>query len=210
MTVDFLSPDRAVEDLGFQPILKSPMERRQRDAGARFEVRDGWLIPVSVPGEAERLRTVGVADLSHLGKIEVRADSVAAGSRRARPKEALEWFQVRPDVALVLCEYRDCFVLRSSLARRARLVLDQTGALSILALTGPNASSVLRRLTHLHQLPAVGSVAHITGHVLARDGGYWVVFPQEYGHYLWEVAVDAAEPFGGGPVGVDALTGGRS
>jgi hypothetical protein len=25
------------------------------------------------------------------------------------------------------------------------------------------------------------------------------VIPQEYGHYVWEVVVDAAHPLGGGP-----------
>jgi sarcosine oxidase gamma subunit len=36
-----------------------------------------------------------------------------------------------------------------------------------------------------------------------RDGeeSYRLVFGQEFGHYLWEVAVDAAEPLGGGPGG---------
>jgi glycine cleavage system aminomethyltransferase T len=180
------------------------MERRQRDAGARFEERDGWLIPLSFPGEAQRLESVGIADLSHLGKIEVRGLAQRPDSR-----EIVDWFQVRPDRALVLCQYRDCFVLRSSLARRAKLVLDQTAALSILALVGPQAADVLRRLTHLHEFPAVGPLAHVTAHVLERAGGYWCVFPQEYGHYVWEVAVDAAEPLGGGPVGVDAVLGGR-
>ena len=66
----------------------------------------------------------------------------------------------------------------------------------------------MRRLTHLHEFPASGDVSRTSPpHVLERDGGYWIVFPQEYGHYLWEVAVDAAEPFGGGPVGVDAIAG---
>ena len=70
--LDFLSPDRASDELGFSPVLKSSMERRQRDAGASFEERDGWLVPVGFPGEADRLKSVGIADLSHLGKIEVR------------------------------------------------------------------------------------------------------------------------------------------
>ena len=51
---------------------------------------------------------------------------------------------------------------------------------------------MLRRLTHLHDLPASGDVAHVGAHVLEQDGGFWIVFPQEYGHYLWEVAIDAA------------------
>jgi hypothetical protein len=31
------------------------------------------------------------------------------------------------------------------------------------------------------------------------DERYLLFFPQEYGHYLWEVAVDTVEPLGGGP-----------
>jgi glycine cleavage system aminomethyltransferase T len=175
------------------------MERRQRDAGATFEERDGWLVPVGLPHEADRLKTVGIADLSHLGKIEVRGDGAPENAN------GTVWYQIAPARALVLCPYRDCFLLRASLARRFPFVLDQTGALSILALVGPEARSVLRRLTHLHELPASGNVAHVGAHVLEQDDGCWIVFPQEYGHYLWEVAVDAAEPFGGGPVGVDAV-----
>jgi glycine cleavage system aminomethyltransferase T len=196
----FLSPDRARDDLGFSPVLKSSMERRQRDAGATFEERDGWLVPVSFAGEAERLTRVGIADLSQLGKIEVRG--TAAPPDHA---EGVVWYEITPTRALALCPFRDAFVLRSTLARRFPWVLDRTAALSILALVGPDAASVLRRLTHLHALPASGDVAHIGAHVLEQDGGYWIVFPQEYGHYLWNVAVDAAEPFGGGPVGVDSI-----
>ena len=199
--LDFLSPDRAQNDAGFAPLLRSSMERRQRDAGAQFEERDGWLVPVSFPGEAERIGRVGIADLSQLGKLQVFGD----GGPEERPD--VVWYPYRPGRALVLCPYRDCFVLRSTLARRFDWVLDQTGAYGVVALVGPDAPVVLRRLTHLHELPASGDVAHVGAHVLERDGGYWIVVPQEYGHYLWDVAVDAAEPFGGGPVGVDALHG---
>jgi hypothetical protein len=36
---------------------------------------------------------------------------------------------------------------------------------------------------------------------VARPGEdrFLIGFPQEYGHYLWQVVVDAAEPLGGGP-----------
>jgi glycine cleavage system aminomethyltransferase T len=88
-------------------------------------------------------------------------------------------------------------------------VLDLTGGLTILAITGPEAGTVLRRLTHLHHFPAGGEVAHIQAHVLERDAGYWIVCPQELGEYVWEVAVDRASALGGGPVGVDALGGAR-
>jgi glycine cleavage system aminomethyltransferase T len=199
--LDFLSPDRVKADTGFTPVLRSSMERRQREAGAHFEERDGWLVSVRFRGEADHLRRVGIADLSHLGKLEVFGD----GAREERPD--VVWYPYRPGRAIVLCPYRDTFLLRSTLARRYGWVLDQTAAYGILALVGPEAPVVLRRMTHLHELPASGDVAHVGAHVLERDGGYWIVFPQEYGHYLWEVALDAAEPLGGGPVGVDAITG---
>jgi glycine cleavage system aminomethyltransferase T len=199
-TLDFMSPDRARTDLGFTPLLKSSLERHQREHGATFEVRDGWLVPVRFPGEADRLETVGLVDLSHLGKIEVRGAGKPLGDG-----EAVAWYQVRPDLALVLCEYRDAFLLRGKLARRFPFVLDQTGAYGILALVGPEALRVLRRLTHLHEFPASGPVAHTAAHVLEQEGGYWIVFPQEYGHYLYEVALDAAEQLGGGPVGADQV-----
>ena len=54
----------------------------------------------------------------------------------------------------------------------------------------------MRRLTDLdlESLPAAGAVAHVQAYVL-RDGGdvFRLFFPQEYGHYLAEVVVDAAE-----------------
>ena len=76
--------------------------------------------------------------------------------------------------------------------------------MAALELAGSGALAVLRRLTEmpLDELPAVGAVAHIRCWI-ARTGDdvYRLLFEQEYGHYLWEVAVDAAEPLGGGPGG---------
>jgi glycine cleavage system aminomethyltransferase T len=171
-------------------VAKSSMERAQRDAGARFEERDGWLVPVAVPGE-EQHRAAAVADLSHLSKYEVRpaldghADAGAV-HYRISPKRSL--------------------VIGATSPPQGRLVLDVSAALGILAVSGPEASTVIRRLTHLHEFPKGGEVAHVTAHVLMPEPAtYWIVFPQEYGHYLWEVTVDRAAPVGGGPVGVDAL-----
>ena len=70
--LDFLSVDAAADWNGIHPVAKSAVERAQRDAGATFEERDGWLVPVSIPGEQDRLAQVGIADLSHLTKLEVR------------------------------------------------------------------------------------------------------------------------------------------
>jgi glycine cleavage system aminomethyltransferase T len=195
----FLSPRLAAEQHGVRPVARSPLDRRQRDAGATFEERNGWLVPVSLPGEHEHLAAVGIADLSHLAKYEVRpAGEPLQG-------DGIVWYAISPRRALAVCAPGVADDLRSRL--EGRRVIDVTGALGILAIGGPRATTLLRRLTHLHHLPAGGDVAHVTAHVLEAGGGYWILFPQELGHYLWEVAVDRALPLGGGPVGVDALGG---
>jgi glycine cleavage system aminomethyltransferase T len=188
MTLEFLSVSAASDGA----LAKSSMERAQRDAGARFEERGGWLVPVSIPGEERHVTAVGIADLSHLSKFEVRPALAALDSG-----EAAVHYRISP---------RRSLVIGASSRPEGKLVLDVTGALGILGVVGPQAETVIRRLTHLHHFPSGGEVAHITAHVLRpRPEAFWIVFPQEYGHYLWEVAVDRADALGGGPIGVDAL-----
>jgi glycine cleavage system aminomethyltransferase T len=195
--LDFLSPSLAADADGLHPVARSSMERRFREAGATFEERDGWLVPVSVPGEAEHLAAAGVADLSHLTKLEVRPAPASAGA-------GIVTYAISPRRGLLLFSSGLADVVREHVAG-APFVLDVTAQHGILSIVGPEAHTVIRRLTHLHRFPSSGAVAHVTAHVLERDGGYWIVFPQEYGHYLYEVAVDRAAALGGGPVGVDAL-----
>lgn len=196
-TLDFLSVAGARDVAGMHPVARSALERVQRQAGAAFAERDGWLVPTSIPGEQEHLRHAGVADLSHLTKLEVRpAGDPVEG-------EGIVWYALSPRRALVLCAPALAASVRERLA--GRLVLDVTGGLAVVALVGPEAEQVLRRMTHLHRFPSGGEVAHVTAHVLRRRGGYWILCPQELGQYMWEVAVDRASVLGGGPVGLDAL-----
>jgi len=186
--LEFLSVSAASDGA----LARSSMERAQRDTGARFEERGGWLVPVSIPGEEDHVSSVGIADLSHLSKFEIRPALAAAEGG-----DAAVQYRISP---------RRSLVIGASSTPRGALVLDLTGSLAILAIVGPEAETVIRRLTHLDHFPAGGEVAHITAHVLApRPETYWIVFPQEYGHYLWATAVDRAGPLGGGPIGVDAL-----
>ncbi len=197
--LDFLSPGSAADADGFHPVARSSMERRFQEAGASFEARDGWLVPASVPGEAEHRAAVGVADLSHLRKLEVRPAPPAAGA-------GIVTYEISPRRGLLLFSPGLATVVGEHVAGTP-FVLDVTAQLGILAIVGPMSHTVIRRLTHLHHFPSSGAVAHITAHVLARDGGYWIVFGQEHGHYLYEVAVDRASSLGGGPVGVDVPGG---
>jgi glycine cleavage system aminomethyltransferase T len=210
----FLSVDAAADQGGFHPVATSAIDRVQRDLGATFEERGGWLVPVSIPGEEDR-GAVGIADVSHLTKLELRpaGEEIAVpggdpGVRLRPGAETFVWYRISPRRALVLCAP----ALGSAVRAQAgdRFCLDVTGAYSVIAIAGPEADTVLRRMTHIHHFPSGGEIAHVQGHVLARDGGYWVICAQELGQYVWEVAVDRASALGGGPVGVDALPGGAS
>jgi sarcosine oxidase gamma subunit len=127
-----------------------------------------------------------IADISLTGKLDVRGD---VGSLRTR---ALEIIPVTPDRALVLCDFTKTAEVRAKLSERFHVV-DMSAALAGLQLRG---EALMRRLTDLDldSLPAVGAVAHVQAYVLRDDAEtFRLYFPQEYGHYLAEVVVDAAE-----------------
>ena len=156
-------------------------------------------MPIAIPGEDERLAVAGIADLFHLTKLELRpagapivGDGIASGTR-SRPG------------ARSCCAHRPLLPPRADRSATGSRWTFATGAYSVIAIAGPEAGTVLRRLTHIHHYPSGGEIAHVQGHVLECKGGYWVLCAQELGQYVWEVAVDRASALGGGPVGVDAL-----
>ena len=212
--LDFLSPSLASEEGGFQPVARSAAERVFAAAGAIFDVRDGWRCPTIVPDAERHLATVGVADLSHLGKLEVRPSPPAAlpvvDERLQETVAKSAWYRLSPRRALVLFPER----ARAEVAAHfgdANLLLDVTAAYTVLAVSGPGARDLISRLTHLHHFPSGGEVAHVTAHVLPAgrvfpgSSGFRILVAQELGHYLAEVALDRATALGGGLVGVDAL-----
>jgi sarcosine oxidase gamma subunit len=127
-----------------------------------------------------------IADLSLTGKLDVRGelDSINA--------KGVELVRITPERGLVLCDFTKTANVRARLADRF-LVVDLSAALAGLQLRG---EALMRRLTDLDldSLPAVGAVAHVQAYVLRDDAEtFRLFFPQEYGHYLAEVVVDAAE-----------------
>jgi len=194
--LDFLSPGLARDDNGFHPVARSALERLFRAAGATFEERDRWLVATAVPGEADRLRHVGIADLSQLGKLDVRPAPPDVGGATT--------YRLSPRRALVLFPGQARTRVENALPDPTRAI-DVTAAYAVLGVTGPGARALLGRLTHLHDFPCGGEVAHVTAHVLPSGDGYRLVVAQELGLYLAEVALDSAEALGGGLVGVDVL-----
>ncbi len=95
MSLSFLSVDAAADRGAFHPVARSAIDRAQRDLGASFEERDGWLVPISIPGEAEHT-AVGVADVSHLTKLELRPAGEAIEGDGTKAKRGHHDFRSAP------------------------------------------------------------------------------------------------------------------
>jgi glycine cleavage system aminomethyltransferase T len=129
VSLEFLAADGE----NIAPIARSPMERRARAAGARFEVRDGWNVAVGYASGEQDARacaeSAGWVDVSHLGKLELQASPddleaiAAAAGADARPKlgsatraAGARWCPLTDRRALILCERHALPVLRERLA----------------------------------------------------------------------------------------------
>jgi hypothetical protein len=126
-----------------------------------------------------------VRDLSLDGKIEVRGDLDLVD---ALPGEEL--IRLSPRRGLLLVD-GDPVAAVERARERGLLAYDATGALAGLAVEGEH---VMRRVTDLDldRLPAAGSFAR-AGAILVRDEREWfrIYFPQELGHYVAQVVLDA-------------------
>ena len=226
MSLAFLEVDRAEDRAGRRPVARSPMERDALAAGARLEVRDGWSDAVGYDGAGGAARrTVGWADVSHLGKLELQGprDDLArtvnafTGAARLELGTAVRaagawWCPVWPEKVLVVAGVPP---LRDRLEEAGALsVVDLTCAHGALRVVGPQARETLARLTALDLRAAStpvggfrpGSVARSPGFVL-REGEdrFLLLFGAALGHYVWTQVADAARHLGGSPVGVDEV-----
>jgi heterotetrameric sarcosine oxidase gamma subunit len=225
VSLEFLSP-------GPGAVARSPMERQAVAAGAVLESRDGWQVAARFDGEeAERARcaeSVGFADMSHLGKIEVQA---AAGELEAIVGASLElgtatrtdggWLlPYTAERAIAICRTGARAGLLHALEDAAAgatghtSVIDVTTTFGAMVITGPQARETFARFTAIDLRPAVlpvngfrpGSVARTPGAILREDEDrFLMLFGSALGQYVWTVVADAAELLGGGPIGADVL-----
>jgi hypothetical protein len=190
LTFGFLSPTAT------DVVARSPMERQARAAGARFEVRDGWNVAISYPGES--LDRVGFADVSHIRKYEVQGDLPALDFGRATVDGDQTWLPMTPTRALILG------------GEPPAGAIDVTTGFGALRIAGPLARETFARFTAIDLRPQVtgpgdwrpGSVARTPGGILCEaEGRYLMLFGAALGQYMWTIVDDAARHLGGGPVG---------
>jgi hypothetical protein len=126
-----------------------------------------------------------VRDLSLDGKVEIRGDLELVA-----PEEEEQLIRLSPRRGLLLVD-GDPGAAIDRLRALGLRAYDATGALAGLAVEGER---LLRRLTDLDldALPAAGGFAR-TGAIVVRDDGerFRVYIPQELGHYVAEVVLDA-------------------
>jgi glycine cleavage system aminomethyltransferase T len=218
VSLAFLSPSTGA-------LSRSPMERQAAAAGATFEERHGWNVAVRFDGldaERERARsTVGFADLSHLGKVELQgAQPHQLELGTATRVDGMWWCPYTAERTIVLCEPADLADLREQLFEHAAgrdgltSVIDVTTAFAAIAIGGPLAREVFARFTAIDLRDQItplrgfrpGSVGRTPGAILREGEHRWLMlFGAALGQYMWTVVADAAESLGGGPVAPDAL-----
>jgi glycine cleavage system aminomethyltransferase T len=198
--------------------LRTPMERRHVAAGARIEERDGWRVAVYEAAEAE----LWVADVSHIGKLDVRADAselddVTGGLApgRAREDDGIWTLRLTPTHGYVLCPFTRVEPLRSAIGPAA---IDATCGLAGVALAGPRWRDVMNRSSALDVRPSrfpprrcmAGSVMRVPTLVLNDGDGVVMLVGWEYGEYFWDAILDAGATLGIAPVTAVAAARQRS
>ena len=196
MSLTFLSPASA----DGTAAARSPMERKAKAAGARFEVRDGWNVAVEYPGEDTVGDTVGFTDLSHLRKLEIQGEDVPGDLGEAK-REGDAWIcQLTPTRALLL----------GGDHAPPPDAIDVTTCFAALTIFGPLAREVIARFCALDLRPQVappgsfrpGSIARQPGMIVVEDTDrFLLLFGWAVGEYVWTVVEDAARSLDGGPVG---------
>ncbi|HUA05366.1 MAG TPA: hypothetical protein VMB27_15785 [Solirubrobacteraceae bacterium] len=200
MSLSFLSPASA----DGTAVARSPMERKARAAGARFEDRDGWNIAVEYPGEDRVGETVGWTDMSHLRKLEIQGEDVPGELGEAK-REGDAWIcQLTPTRALLI----------GGDHAPPPGAVDVTTCFAALTIFGPLAREVIARFCALDLRPQVappgsfrpGSIARQPGMIVVQDTDrFLLLFGWAVGEYVWTVVEDAARSLDGGPVGSPAL-----
>jgi aminomethyltransferase len=206
--------------------LLSPLDAVLKRSGAHMTEREGWVVAVDFGSLAAEIAvsraTAGLADVSSIGKFEVRdataaiADMYPSGRelRPGRAKEAADawWCVVSEELLLVLASPSKAAQVRAELEERAHehtQIEDVTAGRVAVCLTGPFAREVLTAAGAAPCAPGslrVESVGGVPTLVLHQYDKQWLlVADASEAGALWQALTEAGSPLGLAYVGVDAL-----
>jgi sarcosine oxidase subunit alpha len=152
-----------------QPKRLSPLYDQHQTLGARFDLRNGWLIPevyTNTENEDQVLQdSIGLTDISSWGKLTlkgVRADAIISASFGKSPTEVGDVVEIKskhilvaqlsPDEFLVFtppgAEKEITTALEAEIASQDTFVslIDQTSGLVGFSTVGPKSAEVMRKL----------------------------------------------------------------
>jgi hypothetical protein len=194
----FLSPAAASAGVA----LRTPMEHSHLAAGAAIEEHDGWRVAVYEETEGA---AAWACDLSHLGKLDVRAaqpelDSLTGGLGvgAARNDDDVWTLRLTATHAYVLCPYPRVASLRGRIGAGA---IDATCGLAAVGLGGERRRDVFNRSSGLDVRESrfgpnrcmAGSVMRLPTLVLNRGDDLVMLVAWEMGEYFWDAILDAGE-----------------
>src|SRR5829696_3717251 len=206
--------------------LLSPLDDVLKRSGAHMTEREGWLVAADFGSLASEIAvsraTAGLADVSSIAKLEVRASApeiadLYPSGRAVRPGRALEaadawWCVVSTEQLLVLAPPSRAAQVRADLEEEAlpgTEIEDVTADRVAVCLTGPFARDVLTRTGAAPCSPGamrVESVGGVPTLVLHQYEKQWLlVAAAEEAGALWETLTEAGSPLGLAYVGADAL-----
>jgi glycine cleavage system T protein (aminomethyltransferase) len=209
------------------PPALSPLDGVLKRAGAHMTEREGWLVAADFGSLASELAVsraaAGLADVSSIGKFEVRGAEHALGAAhppgrplsagRAALAGAACWCQVSPELLLVLGAPGASARVREELVERLAghdlELTDVTSQRVALCLMGRVGREVLSRVGTrevAEGLVRMESVAGIPTLVVRQNARRWLlVAPAGDAAELWQVLSEAGAPLGLAHVGADAL-----
>ncbi len=217
------------------PKRLTAMHHQHLAAGAAMVDEAGWSRPARYADpDAERARlraSVGICDISPFVKLSIQGDGLEAAllpelegvavGRLVRRTDGAVVARLAPDEAFLVSGPAPAPPDAALLAGDGTRIhaVDLTSGMAGAAVTGPAAGQALASLTDLDlsdgAFPdlscAQARFVEVYGLLLRLDTdglpGYQLYFSRDFGHYLWEALVEAAEHLDGGPVGVEAWTG---
>ncbi len=198
------------------PLMRSPASRRHAALGAALLLESGWEVQSSYGDpQAERaslLETVGVADVTARGKIDLRGrfEPVVAEEGELAARVADDWTILLREPGPVAERVE---VLEKEVGPGA-MVTDATHLRAGYVVAGPRLFELWSRVSafdiaDLASGSAAGAPVVEVGSVVVRRDlavpGVEVYVASEFGRYAWEVLLGVVRALGGGPVGWRAL-----